>query len=139
MEGEHNGDRDLFFAKYDSDGEQLWLIQYGSDAADVCEEVAFDRANECFYAVGLTMGSLVDDSAGTQDAWVIQFDSDGNWLWGQQIGSVGHDGANNYFNGYFDEIRISKGVARWWSNFTPPSSPYDHTCSASSSSSSSSS
>jgi len=30
----------------------------------------------------------------------------------------------NYFNGYMDEIRISKGIARWTSNFTPPTEPY---------------
>ena len=30
-----------------------------------------------------------------------------------------------YVNGYLDELRISKGIARWTSNFTPPSAPYD--------------
>jgi len=29
------------------------------------------------------------------------------------------------FRGYADEYRISKGIARWTQNFTPPSSPYD--------------
>jgi hypothetical protein len=29
-----------------------------------------------------------------------------------------------YFNGNLDEIRISKGIARWTSNFTPPSAEY---------------
>lgn len=28
------------------------------------------------------------------------------------------------FNGLLDEFRISKGIARWTSNFTPPASPY---------------
>lgn len=28
-------------------------------------------------------------------------------------------------NGWLDEIRISKGVARWTANFTPPTAPYD--------------
>jgi hypothetical protein len=37
---------------------------------------------------------------------------------GNQFGSGGS------FNGYLDEFRISKGVARWTSNFTPPSSAY---------------
>ena len=28
------------------------------------------------------------------------------------------------FVGYVDEIRVSKGIARWTSNFTPPTAPY---------------
>lgn len=31
---------------------------------------------------------------------------------------------NVYFAGYIDELRISKGIARWTSEFTPPSTPY---------------
>jgi hypothetical protein len=26
--------------------------------------------------------------------------------------------------GFIDELRISKGIARWTSNFTPPTAPY---------------
>ncbi len=33
--------------------------------------------------------------------------------------------ATRYLDGYLDELRISKGIARWTSNFTPPSAPYD--------------
>lgn len=29
-----------------------------------------------------------------------------------------------YYNGYLDELRVSKGIARWTSNFTPPTAPY---------------
>ena len=32
---------------------------------------------------------------------------------------------SNYWNGHMDEFRISKGVARWTSNFTPPSAEYN--------------
>ncbi|MFA6270321.1 MAG: LamG domain-containing protein [Candidatus Paceibacterota bacterium] len=34
------------------------------------------------------------------------------------------DGAPSYLNGWIDEFRVSKGVARWTSNFTPPTSAY---------------
>lgn len=41
------------------------------------------------------------------------------------LGSRNFDGNSLYgFNGYLDEIRISKGVARWSSNFTQPNAPY---------------
>jgi len=30
----------------------------------------------------------------------------------------------NYFNGWIDELRISKGIARWTADFTPPTSAY---------------
>lgn len=33
-------------------------------------------------------------------------------------------GVANYLNGWMDEVRISKGIARWTSNFTPPTAEY---------------
>ena len=39
------------------------------------------------------------------------------------IGRMGeYDGV--YFNGWIDEFRISKGIARWTANFTPPTKAY---------------
>lgn len=34
------------------------------------------------------------------------------------------DGTSQFFPGYLDELRITKGLARWTSNFTPPVAPY---------------
>lgn len=41
-----------------------------------------------------------------------------------KIGSTGNP-TDPSLNGYMDEVRISKGIARFWdNNFTPPSNPY---------------
>jgi hypothetical protein len=34
------------------------------------------------------------------------------------------DGSTGALNGWLDEIRVSKGAARWTANFTPPTGPY---------------
>jgi len=36
-----------------------------------------------------------------------------------------YGGGGNFCNGYIDEFRISAGIARWTSNFTPPTAPYN--------------
>lgn len=40
------------------------------------------------------------------------------------IGELGHS-IGNPLNGWLDEFRISKGVARWTGAFTPPAGPYN--------------
>ena len=37
---------------------------------------------------------------------------------------VGTDWANDYFTGYIDDLRITKGVARYTANFTPPTAAF---------------
>ena len=39
------------------------------------------------------------------------------------IGALG-ESAGTPFNGYIDEFRFSKGIARWTTNFTPPTKAY---------------
>jgi hypothetical protein len=40
------------------------------------------------------------------------------------IGVSGFDGSGSPLNGWIDELRVSKGAARWTANFTPPSAAY---------------
>jgi hypothetical protein len=38
--------------------------------------------------------------------------------------TVGSDGGSWGHTGYLDEWRLSKGIARWTTTFTPPTAPY---------------
>jgi len=40
------------------------------------------------------------------------------------VGCLSWNNPNDLFNGYIDELRISKGIARWTENFTPPINAY---------------
>ena len=43
---------------------------------------------------------------------------------GFSVGQNGIDSTDYLFNGWIDEVRVSKGIARWTANFTPPTSEY---------------
>lgn len=45
---------------------------------------------------------------------------------GTRIGWDGWNGSNGYFNGYIDDLRITKGVARYTSNFIPQTAPFSN-------------
>jgi len=42
-----------------------------------------------------------------------------------RVGYLGYPGYPNHFNGYMDELRVSKGIARWTSNFIVPIEEYN--------------
>jgi hypothetical protein len=83
-------------------------------SADTWHHVALVRTGNDFllFLDGTKVGSTVTDTDAVPDfaaAAVI-----GNW----PVGTA-YD-----LNGWLDEFRVSKGVARWTSNFTPPTAPY---------------
>ena len=47
-----------------------------------------------------------------------------NAIYPAVIGRNGYPGYLNEFNGYIDDLRITKGVARYTSNFTPPTAAF---------------
>jgi len=59
---------------------------------------------------------------GTFDVTGVSANDSSNKL---AIGRKGECTTGRYFKGYVDEPRISKGIARWTSDFTPPTEEYD--------------
>ena len=83
------GTGDVFVAKYDSTGTQLWLQQFGAGGTDVANGVAVDTAGNVFVA-GWTSGALhgVAYIGGMYDAFLVKLDSAGVWLWTNVFGAT---------------------------------------------------
>ncbi|KKM97598.1 hypothetical protein LCGC14_1166400 [marine sediment metagenome] len=63
------------------------------------------------YLNGLAQGAGYGDK---------DMNNDGNKIY------IGGTPGGDYLNGWMEEVRISKGIARWTTNFTPPTTPYSN-------------
>ncbi|TAG94906.1 MAG: hypothetical protein EAZ09_12465 [Oscillatoriales cyanobacterium] len=81
---------DIWTAKYDSNGERLWVQQFGSREDDYPSELVVDSADN-LYLTGATKGDLGSPNAGNLDIWAAKYDSNGDRLWLQQFGSREND------------------------------------------------
>ncbi|HET6244691.1 MAG: SBBP repeat-containing protein [Bacteroidetes bacterium] len=84
------GDRDIFVAKYDKNGNLKWANRSGSASAEWANGIAVDKKGNC-YATGVfrsncAFGSTVVNAIGNSDAFVIKYDSLGNIVWLKQAG-----------------------------------------------------
>jgi len=119
------GYSDVFLVKYDATGTVLWASGAGGQYDDAGLSVAVDTIGEIyltgkFSSTSITFGAdvLTNNSAGTQDLFVVKYDAPGNALWtvrtgfnGDEIGSdivVGQNG-NVYVVGIFNSGYVSFG------------------------------
>lgn len=84
--GPHLGAWDVWLARYDGAGSQLWIRQYGTGGWESAWALASNGAGGVFQS-GLTNGSLGGPGAGAFDAWVARYDGAGNQLWIRQFGT----------------------------------------------------
>jgi hypothetical protein len=84
------GATDAFVARFDPDGERVWLRQFGSDALDHSTDVDVDSEGNVVLS-GFTAGALASTSAGDDDGWVAAYDDTGNSLWAVQFGTAARD------------------------------------------------
>ncbi|MDJ1174874.1 SBBP repeat-containing protein [Roseofilum capinflatum] len=86
---------DYFIAKYDTDGNAIWIQQDGTDEHDRGRDVVIDSAGN-IYAVGITEGNLGGENAGESDVFVTKYDADGNEIWTKQLGTEGAESPGKY-------------------------------------------
>ncbi|MBA3330654.1 MAG: SBBP repeat-containing protein [Actinobacteria bacterium] len=85
LAGSNQGDKDVFLAKFDPTGAQVWLRQFGSAGEDKAWGVAATGGGVTL--AGMTSGAL-GTLVGALDGWVARYDAAGNRVWLQQFGTA---------------------------------------------------
>jgi hypothetical protein len=97
------GTREAFIAKFDSDGEPVWLRSYGGAGNDYAEALAVD-SNDRIYVGGYFEGTatfratspaVTGTSAGMSDGFVLRLSSAGDLQWATTFGGSGEDEVND--------------------------------------------
>ena len=90
----NKGDYDAVVVKYDKDGNELWVKNFGGINSDYFYSV-IETSDKGFVAVGEGWSEdTVFNNKGDGDAIVVKYDKDGNQLWVRNFG----EGIENIFN-----------------------------------------
>jgi hypothetical protein len=110
-----SGFYDVFFAKYDNDGNLAWVKKAGGVKEDVGLGIAVDTFNNCYATgyfnetVNFQVATLSTPSV-SSEIFIIKIDSVGEYEWANQAGGLRGDAAyaiavdddrNSYITGYF--------------------------------------
>ena len=117
------GSEMVFIAKYDASGNVLWAVSAEGINSDEGYGIS-SVANGNFYLTGyfntptITLGSYTLTNNGTDNIFVVKYDSAGNILWARTAGGTGRDVSyalttdatgNAYVTGYFTSPILTFG------------------------------
>ncbi|MCC7331945.1 MAG: T9SS type A sorting domain-containing protein [Flavobacteriales bacterium] len=91
------GDHDFFLVKYNENGNEVWINQYGgfnsSIYSECIEGMCFDSINDFIYITGSFSGTSSFGSytltTSNQSFFIIKLDLNGNCVWAKQATGVG--------------------------------------------------
>lgn len=94
-----NGLYDVFFGKYNSLGELIWVKSFGSSADETVHEMIFDKKGFLYLTGGFHFTVDFDPNAGTtsytadalNDVYIAKYDTSGNLIWAKAFGGSNED------------------------------------------------
>ena len=95
--GSNAGSFDVWLAKLDTEGNQVWIEQFGDELVDLSYSIDVDGDGN-IYLSGHSGKPTPDDEPSllgqtTLDSWVTKYDSNGNQLWFREFGASDLDEA----------------------------------------------
>ncbi len=91
----HIGFSDVVLMKFDSNGNNLWTKEFGSNSYDEGKSIIIDNQKNIFI-VGNTQGSFNEfENKGKRDIFLTKLDNLGNIIWTKQWGTNNHDNGNS--------------------------------------------
>lgn len=98
-----NGNSDVFIAKYQSNGDLVWVINFGSGAHDFSKDICINSLGTLIvtgsfgesFDIDPGQGSKQLSSQGYSDIFIAKFDTDGQLLWADGIGGTSVDAGNS--------------------------------------------
>lgn len=117
-----NANRDSFIAKYDQNGNLIWVNQIGNDT--LCQFDAIQIIDNSKVIVGgYTMDTIIVTGIDTiipyqlyPSTVVMTYDSSGNYLWNMQVNSNGTN-ADNAIKSIAVDIHKNIFLGGWYDNF----------------------
>lgn len=127
----------VFFGTFGSDSNRLQITVRSDGRIDLYEDLTGTGLYSAMSATGTITTNTWYYCAGTYDGSTVRL-----FINGTLVASAAYTGAtrysatncflgygratstNRYLNGYIDEFRVTRGLARYTSNFTTPTSPF---------------
>jgi hypothetical protein len=106
------GIADIFIAKYDSNGNVIWVRNPTGTFLDKGNGVSSDSNNDlfvtgCFYSSTITFDTITLTRVGTEDVFLVKYDSNGNVLWAKSAGGMNTDIGNSVANDSYNNSIIT--------------------------------
>ena len=107
-----NGSYDIWLVKLDSGGNEIWQSGAGTSSVDAMYgNAALERPNGNYMICTSTSGGISGDktlaSKGSNDFWMIEFDTSGALVWQNVVGGSAYDGGGIVINTDDDGFLIS--------------------------------
>jgi len=106
-----NGDLDIYLAKYNPDGELLWIKSEGGTQAE--RIYGLTQHENLIYATGYMFGNSVFNdevilsSYGGRDIFISCYNTDGDFYWAENHGSSGDDWAFEILHDKISSIYVT--------------------------------